>query len=95
MLRPELKDVVNKTRERMEALGYRKRRIGDFTRAYTEDILGVVSLLALKKPDGLQVEPFMGVRHQPLYRLYCQFTQIDFHPYDTPLVPMRLGQNLG
>ncbi len=94
MPRPELKDVIELLCDPLRELGYHKRRLGSFTHEFNADILGVIEIRVFKKPDGLQTEPFIGVRHQPVERLYRKLEGENFHPYDPKTISTNLSLTL-
>ena len=91
MPRPELKDVVSLITEPLQKLGYQRRKIGFFTYEFNKDVLGVIDFIVTKKPYGLVTDPFIGLRHQSVHRLYCQLEGDKFHPYDPPTMSTDLG----
>jgi hypothetical protein len=72
--------------------GLRKRR-QVFTRHLSEDVLGWVGLnSAVHRGDGkLEINPVIGVRHQPLEALVAQLIGMKYHPYVPPTVSTPIG----
>jgi len=72
--------------------GLRKRK-EVFTRHISEDVLGWVGLntAAHREYGKLEINPVIGVRHQPLEALVAQLIGMKYHSYVPPTVATPIG----
>jgi len=72
--------------------GFKKRTGQIYTKALTETVLGWLGLNRSIRRDGrLEVNPVIGIRHQPVERLVAQMTGEPFHEYIPPTLSTHLG----
>jgi len=80
-------------REELAGLGF-KKRVGDiFTRNINSAVLGWLGLNRATKgrPGVLEINPVVGVRHQPTERLLAELREEKFHAYVPPTLSVHLG----
>ncbi|WP_427015767.1 hypothetical protein ACQCSX_13215 [Pseudarthrobacter sp. P1] len=81
-------------KDRMLALGFRKRAGLVFTMELAPDILGIADLNAepSRSAEGVwDTHPVLGIRHQEAARIVAQLTGVRPHPYKAPPVAASLG----
>ena len=73
--------------------GLRKRSAQVFTRDIAEDMIGWVGLnRAVNREDGkLELNPVIGVRHQPVEVLVAKLSGVKYHAYIPPTISTPLG----
>jgi hypothetical protein len=87
-------DPLIDLRAPLEALGFRKRAGQIYTAEITNDVLGWLGLNKATKhqrPGQFEVNPVVGVRHQPLERLVAELTGQQLHEYKPPTVSTPIG----
>lgn len=80
-------------REDLAGLGFKKRAGDIFTRNINSEVLGWLGLnRATKGRLGvLEINPVVGVRHQPTERLLAELREEKFHAYVPPTLSVHLG----
>ena len=78
--------------ERLEGVGFTKRRQGIFSIDISDDVIGWLGLnRAVEGRADLEINPVVGVRNQRIERIVAELTQ---RPFDK-LVPPTLAGHLG
>lgn len=78
----------------LSELGFRKRAGMIFTYDLSPEMLGWVGLnraTDAHDPGAVEINPVIGVRHQPLERLVAELKGMKFHAYNPPTVCIPLG----
>jgi hypothetical protein len=92
---PRLIDRVGDiARDDLVALGLRKRSGQVYTTELTEDAIGWLGLNSASehRPIGIvEVNPIVGIRHQPVERMVAELLGSPFHAYQPPTVNRPLG----
>lgn len=92
-----LKEIVSRVREvagsELAELGFKKRADDIFTRNMNREVLGWLGLNRATKgrPGVLEINPVVGVRHQPTERLLAELREEKFHAYVPPTLSVHLG----
>jgi hypothetical protein len=74
-------------------MGFKKRTEDIFTRDLSSDVSGWIGLnrAIRRRAKILEINPVVGVRHQPTERLVAELQGIKFHPYVPPTLSVHLG----
>ncbi len=85
--------VLGVVREELADLGFKKRAGDIFTRDLGPEVLGWIGLNRATKgrPGVLEINPVVGVRHQPTERLLAELRKEKVHPYVPPTLSVHLG----
>ena len=91
--RKPIAEVVAACRDRLGAVGFKKRAGEIFTVDVADEVLGWLGLnRAVGRGDGLlEINPVVGVRHQAIERLVAELKGERFHAYIPPTVSLHVG----
>jgi len=80
-------------REELAGVGFKKWVVDIFTRKINSAVLGWLGLNRATKgrPGVLEINPVVGVRHQPTERLLAELREEKFHAYVPPTLSVHLG----
>jgi hypothetical protein len=76
-------------------LGYRKRTSGVMTATLSKECLAWLGLNRAVLSDPLLVNPFVGIRNQPVERLVAELSGRPYHPFSPPTLVIDLGSAVG
>lgn len=73
--------------------GFKKRSGHIFTLNISDDTIGWLGLNRgiLKSEEVIEINPVIGIRHQPTEKLLAEVLEEKFHPYTPPTVSIHLG----
>src|SRR5690606_27740771 len=85
--------VLELVRAELAGLAFEKRAGDIFTRDLTSEVLGWIGLnrATRGRPGVLEINPVVGVRHQPIERLLAELRGEKAHPYVPPTLSVHLG----
>lgn len=85
--------VLELVRAELAGLAFTKRAGDIFTRDLTSEVLGWIGLnrATRGRPGVLEINPVVGVRHQPIERLLAELRGEKAHPYVPPTLSVHLG----
>ncbi|MCZ6679047.1 MAG: hypothetical protein O7E52_17575 [Candidatus Poribacteria bacterium] len=88
-----ISEVMDTAQRELRKSGMRKRKGGIYTCQLNQETLGWVGLnRAVGRGDGLlEINPVIGVRHQPLERILADIRGEKFHDYIPPSIGVHLG----
>lgn len=88
-----ISEITKMSTQILVASGLQKRNAQVFTRHLSEDVLGWVGLnrAVNREDEKLEINPVVGVRHQPLEALVAKLIGQKYHPYIPPTISTPLG----
>lgn len=92
-----LKEIGSRVREVVRqafgGLGFKKRTGDVFTHDLSQEVLGWIGLnrATQGRPRVLEINPVVGLRHQPAERFVAELRGEKFHPYLPPTLSVHLG----
>lgn len=92
-VRKPIAEVVAACRDRLGAVGFKKRGGEIFTIDIADGVLGWLGLnRATGRTDGLlEINPVVGVRHQAIERMLAELKGERFHAYIPPTISLHVG----
>jgi len=84
--------ALSLAKEKLTALGFKKRSAEIYTRPVGADALAWIGMNRKAYRDGtLDIHPVVGVRHQEVERLVAELTGAPAHAYVPPTLSSQLG----
>ncbi len=85
--------ITDSAKSSFGAYGFKKRSGQIFTQKISDETIGWLGLnrAVLISDKLIEINPVIGVRHQPTEKLLAEVLEEKFHPYIPPTVSIHLG----